>query len=273
MHDQLQTFIINQEEYRGVLVHLNNSYQEMAALHAYPAPIAKLLGEALAGVSLLGHQLKQAGKLALQIETHDSIKLLVAEMNHHHGIRGLVQWRDNIPFTDPLINEGKFAITLMPKQGERYQGIVPLLGYGIAESLESYFTQSEQIFSRLLLACNGKHAAGLLVQRLPTEKNLDLDTETLSFLLKTVKEEELLFDTCEQLLHKLFHEYEVKVFPPEAIHFECTCNHQKMENAVKLLGKEEAHEILSTNKSLEVTCEFCNRHYAFDKAEVDQIFE
>lgn len=273
MQDHLQAFIINTEEYRGVLVHLDQCYQEINELHAYPLPIAKLLGEALAAVSLLGHNIKQEGKLALQIQSSGCIKLLVAEANHQRGIRGLVQWRDDLPLTGNLIEAGKFAMTLMPKNGERYQGVVPLVQHDIAKSLEAYFNQSEQIFTRILLACDGTRAAGLLLQKLPLEHEPTLDTNTLNLMLDTVQADELLNDSNEQLLHKLFHEQTVHLFDQEAIRFECTCNHDKMIAAVKMLGKEDAFELLSTHKNVEVVCEFCNHRYGFDKAEVEKIFE
>ncbi|MCD6046393.1 MAG: Hsp33 protein [Gammaproteobacteria bacterium] len=273
MKDYLQSFIINHEEYRGIFVKLDDSYQKIITLHAYPEPIAQLLGEALAAIALLGHNLKQAGRMALQIETEGSLKFLVAEMNNRLGIRGLSQWRDNIPFGSQLLESGKFVITMMPERGERYQGIVPLIRHSLAKSLESYFTQSEQVFTKILLACDGKSAAGLLIQKLPSQLEPSLDKTTLSLILDTVTQEELLFDASKKLLHKLFHEQTVELFQEEPIHFECTCSHEKMENAVRMLGPKEAEEVLSTHKVIEVTCEFCNHRYAFDKNEVNKIFD
>lgn len=273
MKDYLQSFLINEKEYRGIFVKLEDSYHKINALHAYPEAIAQILGEALAAIALLGHNLKQTGRMALQIETDGGIKFIVTEVNHHHGIRGLAQWRDNIPLTNHLLlDNGKFVITMMPEQGERYQGIVPLIRHSIAKSLESYFTQSEQVFTKILLACDGKSAAGLLIQKLPGNEEATLDKTTLDLILDTVKPEELLLDSSKKLLHKLFHEQTVELFNEEPLHFECTCNHEKMENAVRMLGPEEAHQVLSTHKAIEVTCEFCNHRYAFDKNEVDKIF-
>ncbi len=274
MGDQLQAFLLNQNEYRGVLVHLKTCYQKIIDLHVYPKPIALLLGEALAAVSLLGHSLKQEGKLALQIETEEHIRFLVAEINHQRGIRGLVQWRDEMLQAKPFLDKGKFALTITPQQGERYQGIVPLTGGSMAKSLESYFGQSEQIFSKMVLASDEKSAAGLFIQKLPDVEPelMTLSLETLNFILETVRSEELLMDNNEALLHKLFHEQEVRIFPSEKVHFECTCSHEKMENAVRLLGKAEVQALLSTHQTIEVACEFCNHHYAFNKNEVEKLF-
>lgn len=272
LKDSLQGFLLNKEEYRGVLVRLNDSYQEIIQAHAYPFPIAQLLGEGLVAVALLGSHLKRKGKLILQIETPDCVRLLATEINERHGIRGLAQWRDEVPFTKSLLVTGQFAITLMPIKGESYQGIVPLVQHSMAKSLEQYFQSSEQVYSRILLACDGKAAAGLLLQRLPQTQDPSLDHETLDFFLNSLQLQELLYDESEVLLYKLFHEQLVEIFPAEPIKFECTCNYEKMQAAVRMLGKEEALTLLSTHKTIDVTCEYCNHSYQFDRPEVESIF-
>ena len=72
----------------------------------------------------------------------------------------------------------------------------------------------------------------------------------------------------EQLLHKLFHQDSIRLFEPAAVHFECTCNYDKMLNAASMLSKEEIAELLSTQKNIVVTCEFCNDHYSFTQADL-----
>lgn len=274
MTDFLQGFTLNNGEYRGLLVHLENSYQQAIEHHAYPKPMSIFLGEALAAITLLSYNLKQEGKLALQIESSGPLKILIAEANHLRGIRGLIQWRDDVPLTTTLIESGQCAITLMPKNGQYHQGIVPISQQNIAASLETYFTQSEQITTRMLLACDGTRAAGLLVQQLPSEvtSTPTLDQTTLNFIVDTVQAKELLTECNEQLLHKLFHEYTTQIFEPEAVCFSCTCTHEKMMDAVKLLGKADALDLIKTHKQVVVTCEFCAHHYGFDKNEVEAIF-
>lgn len=272
MQDQIQRFILNNGEYRGVLVHLTDSYKEILSFHAYPKPIAELLGEALAAVALLGNNLKHPGRLIFQIETDDAVELLATEINENHGIRGVIQWRDEVPLTQPLITSGQCAITLIPEQGERYQGIVPITHAKIEKSLEYYFHQSEQIYSRIVLACNGDKAAALLIQKLPTKDAPTLDETTLNFLVDTIKPHELLIDDNQTLLRKVFHEYDVELYTAESVAFECTCTPERMQNAIRILGKADALALFSTQKTIEVTCEYCNDQYNFDKADVERIF-
>ncbi len=274
MRDQLQAFILNQKQYRGVLVHLDASYQKILHLHAYPTEVGIYLGQLLAAAGLLGNNLKQAGRLGLQIQTDQLIKFIVAEINHTHGIRGLAQWRNDIFPNNGLLATGKFVMTLSPEKGERYQGIVPIVGDNIADSLQAYYTQSEQIFTRICLAANETAAAGLLIQKLPTSKTSEesLDLDAMKLIINTIRPEELLTDEPATLLPKLFHDFSIEVFSPERIHFECTCTQEKMTRAIRLLGKEEIDHILSTHKTVDVTCEFCNDHYQFTREEVERLF-
>ena len=50
-----------------------------------------------------------------------------------------------------------------------YQGVVPITGNSLAESLEAYFVQSEQLPTRVMLAATAGMVCGMLVQRMPGE--------------------------------------------------------------------------------------------------------
>jgi len=275
MTDQLHNFMLNEGEYRGTLVQLSHSYQQIIQLHQYPLAISQLLGEALAAISLFGHNIKQTGKLALQLQGHDFIHLLLVEMSGQGEIRGLVQWDDEVSIKCPLyLNEGQLAITLTPIEGERHQGIVPIIGGTLAESLTYYFGQSEQIFSRLILCANEHQAAGIFLQKMPAfeETEFKLSVEEAHLLISTLQPQELFKDTAAELLHKLFYEHDVTLFETQAVQFKCQCSHEKMASAVQLLGFDDAMDLLITHKKVTVTCEFCNQHYDFDNNEVRALF-
>lgn len=276
MIDSLQHFTINQGEYRGTLVHLSNSYQQISQLHDYPSPIQHLLGEALAAISLLGHGLKQPGKLALQVQSSHVIKLLVVEINDHHDIRGLAQWDSDQFFSIPLkLQQGQLALTFLPQHGQQHQGIVPIIGGQLADSLSHYFNQSEQLFTRVLLIANDSQAAGLMIQKMPdfSQEDFALSVEEITLLLQTISPQELLSDAPSTLLHNVFHQHDVTLFDAQAIQFKCTCDLMKMANAVRLLGYEDAMSLLSTHKIIEVKCDFCNQHHGFNADEVQALFQ
>lgn len=276
MSDQVQHFSLNNGEYRGSLVHLDLSYQQIIGLHAYPPAISQLLGEALAAISLFGLHNTQAAKLALQLQSVAPIKLLVVEINHLGHIRGLIQWPQDQDLIAPLqLQSGHLLMTMTSQQGETQQGIIPITAGHLADSLSHYFSQSEQIQTTIILAADDQRAAGLFIQKMPDFKEGDfaLSAEELECLLNTLRDDELLTDSPSILLGKLFYEHEVILYDCHTLQFKCSCNHEKMADAVRLLGYEDALSLLNTHKTINVTCEFCNQSYDFDDSEVATLFQ
>jgi molecular chaperone Hsp33 len=121
------------------------------------------------------------------------------------------------------------------------------------------------------LFANATHAAGLLLQELPTQSNDKADWERIEILASTVSEQELLELDCEDLLHRLFNEEKVRLFDAEPVEFDCSCSRLKIENALRMMGKEELEGVLHERGQIEVNCEFCNKHYQFDRIDVEQL--
>jgi molecular chaperone Hsp33 len=156
-------------------------------------------------------------------------------------------------------------------RGERSQGIVPLEGSSLAAALETYFSASEQLDTRLWLTADAQRAAGLL-QRLPAERGLDEDWERIALLAQTVSTGELLDLPAERLLYRLFHEETVRLFESEPVAFRCSCSRQRIEDTLRALGAEEVESILEDEGAIEVDCEFCNRHYHLDRVDALKLF-
>jgi molecular chaperone Hsp33 len=190
---------------------------------------------------------------------------------------------------------GRCAITLDPKDKSRgaqpYQGIVALHGddggplQAIAEVLEHYMLQSEQLDTRLMLAANGDVAAGLLIQRLPVEGQGNLGRSRredeiglneafnrIAHLASTVKDEELLGLDADTLLRRLFWEEPVRRFEPLAPRFACTCSSERVRNMLRSLGREEVQSIVAERGDVEVGCDFCGTQYRFDAVDVGELF-
>jgi molecular chaperone Hsp33 len=168
--------------------------------------------------------------------------------------------------------DGRLVLTVDPRQGTRYQGIVPLEGPDLAAVLGRYFTRSEQLPTRLWLAADGRRAAGLLVQALPSEAGHEADWERIALLAGTVNSEELLSLAPTELLHRLFNQERVRLFDPEPVAFRCTCSRARIEETLQALGREDVRELVRETGSVEVDCEFCNRHYSFDAVDVEALF-
>lgn len=275
--DSLWRFLFESTGIRGNLVHLDASWRAVLDTHAYPESVRALLGEALAGVSLLTATLKFEGSLILQVQGPGPLRTLVAQASSARTLRGLARWSEEqeVPSGGPLrerFGEGQLVLTIETAQSEPYQGIVALEGEHLAEAIERYFSDSEQLPTRLWLAANGERAAGLLLQRLPGAHTEDEDWARVGHLAATLSTSELLGLPADALLHRLFHEEAVRLFEPEPLAFRCGCSRARIEDTARLLGAEEIESIIAEQGELRVTCEFCNRDYRFDPVDARAIF-
>lgn len=274
--DSISRFLFEQAAVRGEIVHLDATWQTVMDQHDYPPVLRRAMGELMAAAALLAATLKLQGSLILQIQGQGAISLLVVECAAEGTMRATAKWSEDIIDADfiELVGDGRFAITLMNAEGQQnYQGIVPLEGRNVAEILENYMLRSEQLETRLWLAANAETAAGLLLQKLPDQPQMDEDMwDRASHLAETVTEAELLQLPAATLLHRLFSEENVRLFEPQPISFNCSCSLDNVANMLRMLGQEEIHSILDEREEIEIHCDFCNRRYAFDRIDTEQIF-
>jgi molecular chaperone Hsp33 len=278
--DKLQRFLFENVFVRGEIAHLNTSYDTILEQHDYPPLIRRLVGEALVLVSLLTGMIKFNGRLSLQFQGQSGLKLLLAQSNQKLQLRALAQWEGELDEAQLLedLKKGVLAIIMDPDNTtQRYQGMVSFRGNSLAESMEGYFNDSEQLPTRIWLAVDKHKAAGLLLQTLPhPEKELPEEIkaawEHLTILTDTVKPEELLNLETETLLHRLYVEEDIRMFEPTDITFKCTCSLERGQNAILLLGRTEAEEELNEKQVIVVKCDFCNKEYIFDRVDVENIF-
>ena len=278
MSNQRTRFILDQLPLRGVHVNLEQVWQHIVGQKNYPAPIARALGELVAAGALLAANLKFDGTFILQVQGTGVLKLLVAEATSEQTCRGTARFDDSVEIADDaslqdlMGEQGQFVLTLQPRQGEMWQGIVGLQGTSIAQMLANYLAQSEQLDSNLILAADDKQAVGMMVQRLAGQDMAREDWQYVESLLQTVNQDELLHTTVNTLLYRLFHEQEVRVFEPEHLEFACTCSHEKVGNMLLLLGGQEVGQILLEQGSVEIACDFCQQKYVFDEEDVKTLF-
>lgn len=274
--DQGYRFLFEGLGVRGELVQLEASWQALLERHDYPQIVRRVLGEACAATVLLSSVIKFRGALVLQVQGDGqrSMSALVAQATDQRTFRGMARWH-SVPESDnlaELFGKGRLVLTAESPKGERYQGIVGLEAEHMSGVLEGYFKQSEQLSTRFWLAANGKHAAGLMLQSLPSEATAQEDWQRLGFLAETVKDHELLTLPPEALLHRLFHEETVRLFEPEPLAFRCTCSREVIENALLQMGRDEVTAIVAEEGAVKADCEFCGRRYKFDAVDVEQMF-
>ena len=291
-NDLLHRFLFDDCDIRGEIVTLGDSYREVLSHNQQPPAIRQLLGEFLAAVGLLSSTLKFDGKIILQARGEGAISTIMAECSHHNSLRGIVRINPDIKIDDvmatrgtlqELLGKGVLVITIEPKRTEnfegkleRYQGIVPMDAETLAACLEHYFQQSEQLATRLWLNANDNLATGLLVQALPQqlvtnpEENQD-HWETITTLADTITSEEMLTLDHPSLLYRLFHEQQLRIFDPTALHFSCSCSRERSANALMTIGSDEVEQLLVEKGSIDIDCQFCNQHYHFAADEVRKL--
>lgn len=296
--DSLHRFDFEHLPIRGQLIHLDAAWQALLEHREYPQEIRNLLGEAVAASALLAATVKFDGQLTLQLKGDGPMHLLLAQCTAGLNVRGLARYRDanrelvnsNI---QALAGAGNLTVTLETEDlKQRYQGVVPLSGTRLAQCLEVYFAQSEQLPTRLWLYADEHGAAGMLLQRLPTPQLLDdaassaenaqaikqqqdeLDDawRRVQLIGDTLKPEELRGLSDREILRRLFNEDDLRLFESSPVYFRCRCSRERVITMLHALGEAEIKDVLQEQGKVEVHCDFCNRAYTFDAVDVAQVF-
>ena len=276
MSDSLQRFLLESTPVRGEIVHLDATWRAVLERRRYPAPLQSLLGDMMAAAALLSAILKFEGSLIMQMQGNGPVQLLVVEATSEHTLRATAKWEGELAQGNvtELLGAGRFVISIVPSGGKQtYQGIVAIEGESIAQVLEHYMTKSEQLETRLWLASDSQQAAGMLLQKLPAAPTQDEDAWNRAKQLgETIRREELLSLPAREIIRRLYHEEDVRVFESRPVAFRCSCSRERVTSMLRLLGHDEVKSIIAERNTVEVDCEFCGRHYTFDAVDAEQVF-
>ncbi len=276
--DTLQRFMFEHAAVRGEIVHLDTTWQAVLERRDYPPLLRNMLGELMAAAALLAASLKFSGSIILQMQGEGAVKLLVVECMSDLTMRAMAHWDGEMAGETlaELVGNGRFVITIDPRNGRKtYQGIVALTGQSVADALEDYMARSEQLETRLWLAADGNQTAGMLLQKMPGADHEDMDPDAWRRavnLASTLTRKELLGLPARQIIHRLYHEEDIRAFEPQLVSFHCPCSRERVAGMLRVIGYDEVRSLLEQNDSIEVDCEFCNKHYAFDKVDAEQVF-
>ncbi|HEX4151374.1 MAG TPA: Hsp33 family molecular chaperone HslO [Steroidobacteraceae bacterium] len=294
MHDRdcLHRFVFEHFPIRGHLVHLDAGWRALIEHRHYPEAIRALLGEAAAASLLLAATIKFDGVLSLQLQGDGPVHLLLAQCTSGLGVRGLARCRGETPSGEAtagaaadigeLVGAGNLTVTLETDDGaQRYQGIVPIEGSRLADSLQVYFENSEQLPTRLWLYADDSGVSGMLLQRLPSGDTagasappavIDDAWRRVQLIGDTLTREELRTLADVDILHRLFNEDDLRLFERTPVYFRCRCSRERVAGMLQGLGEAETRSILAERGEVEVRCDFCNRAYVFDSVDVEQLF-
>jgi molecular chaperone Hsp33 len=290
MTDLVRRFIFEKRPVRGHWVRLTAAWRDLRAHTEYPPAVRELLGQAVAASVLLAATLKFRGTLTFQLQGDGAVNLLVAQCTHDFRLRAVARFdagavrdiagdtRRGAVFRQLVGTDGKITVTIeADEKSMRYQGVVPLAGTSLAESLEAYFAASEQLPTRVLLAADDTQGAGLLVQRLP-DVDADTSEEVASAWdvaqrgIESLDGSVLLHSPVEKLLAQGFPGSDLRLFRGTPVQFECRCSSGRVAGLLRALGEDEVRDVLKEQGAVTVTCEFCHRPYRFDAADVETLF-
>ena len=271
--NEVQTFVLEDHGIRGALVRLEDTWQRVVAAHDYPPEVRALLGESIVSTLLLATGLKATPSVALQLQGAGPLKLLLVQCTDGQRVRGMASFKEYSAGT-PLLGEGRLVVNLdTGKPNGFFQGIVPLTSTKLEECLESYFAQSEQLETRLVLRADEQRVSGLLLQVLPghDEKRAVEAFETAAACAATVSVDELTRAAAEELLPKLFAGQSIRLFSARPVEHDCRCTPERLAGVVRMLGADEVKSLLTEQGHVELKCEFCNRAFRYDDVQVDAI--
>ena len=277
----LNRYLFEDLSVRGELVQLDSAYQSIIANKNYPVPLQGLLGELLVATTLLTATLKFEGSITLQLQGDGPVSLAVINGDHEQKVRGVARFDGNIDdeaSIHDMLGKGHLVITIDPKQGERYQGIVALDGNNLSEIIEGYFANSEQLQTRLWLRAGQDNsgdtkAAGMLLQILPDADDSEEHFDHLEKLTDTIKTDELFGLEVNELLYRLYNQEKVRIFDPQPVTFFCGCSRQRSAAAIRTIDRDEINSIVAEEGSISLHCDYCGTNYTFDKNEVDALFD
>jgi molecular chaperone Hsp33 len=292
--DIVQPFQIDASHLRGRLVRVGPVLDEILSKHAYPEPVARLLGETITLAITLAGALKYEGIFTLQTKGDGPISLMVADVTSTGDVRGYAQFDaerlagadiDSSAPVPALLGNGYLAFTVdQGEHTERYQGIVELSGDTLSDGIQHYFRQSEQLDTGIKVAVAftdlGWRGGALMLQRLPQDQvqqtlgsDVADDWRRAMVLMGTCTDKEMLDPNlpANDLLFRLFHEDGVRVWAPANLNASCRCSRDRVATVLASLPRDEIAE-LKVNGNVEVTCEFCNSTYTFDDAQLDHIY-
>src|SRR5690606_21623744 len=304
MTDTFKKYLLGDNSARIQAVRLENSWQTGLAHQTYPPCISRLLGELTAAAVLLATNIKFDGSVVLQLQGDGPVTLIVVECTSDLTFRATVNLRDPdlVPAEGTLqtllntYDAGRFTVLLDPGRDSDmapYQGIVPMEGDTVAEVLEAYMRNSEQLDTRMWLAADGKTASGLLLQRLPdmggiatndgnktaegSTPGADAESKAETWnriihLASTLGEDELLATDTDTIIRRLFWQESLLELESLAPAWFCPCTRPRVGAMLRMLGREEIESLLSEREKVSVSCNFCGKPYEFDAVDCASLF-
>lgn len=295
--DMVQLFQLESSSFRGRAVKLEKVLDDILAPHEYPQAVAALVAETVTLTVLMASLIKYDGIFTLQIKGAGPVTMLVADVLTNGDVRACAMYDTDafkvVPLKEQerplrsLLGDGHIVFTVdQPATDDRYQGIVALEGESLADCMQNYFRQSEQIPTAIKMAVDADakttRSAAILLQSVPQDGGVkdipgsvmeifdhEEEWRRAEILLGTCKPVEMLDPAVHSnaLLFRLFHEEGVRVFAPRRVQKSCRCSAGRVESVLASMPEEDI-DFIAQDGIITVKCEFCSHSYHFDKASI-----
>jgi molecular chaperone Hsp33 len=291
--DFVASFQIEDTSVRGRIARLGDGVLDsILKRHDYPRWAAYLLGEAVTLAVLVSASLKFDGKVLVQAQGEGPVSLLVAEARSDGGVRGYLRlnkpkWdelervnKGQRPHIPQVLGRGVLALLLQPNDPDQspWQSMVPIEGATLADCAQMWFSQSEQVPTRVRLAVaevsepggvKRWRSGGALIQQVAGDAargSTDEPWENARHLFDTIEDMELVDPDVSSgtLLFRLFHESGVRMEEPRSLSDKCTCSEEKLLDTIRQMDRAEIKSMANADGAITADCQFCGRHYSFD---------
>lgn len=282
--DFVQRFSFEELDARGCYAHLEQAVVDIQRTHHYPAPLAKLLNEFALSAVLLRDSVKLDGSLSIQYRSNDAVSMIVADCTDEYGVRAVCEYDANAlgGLSEESLNlqtlskEATLTITISPKNGQRYQGVVAIESDSLAQCLQDYFLRSEQLPSRFIIVADAERAIGMSLHALPEQDSeivaiMKDDWQRLNMLVDTLTDEEMRDLPVTEVLRRLFHEENCRLHVANPVQFKCDCSRDRSLAALRSLGTAEIKNIMSEQPIVSIDCHFCFQRYEFGHDDLQQL--
>lgn len=290
--DFVATFQIEDTSVRGRIARLGDGVLDpILKRHAYPRWAAHLLGEAVTLAVLVSASLKFDGKVMVQAQGEGPVSLMVAEARSDGGVRGYLRLnKEKWDFVDRVnkgarphipqaLGRGVMALLLQPNDPNQqpWQSMVPIEGATLSDCAQMWFSQSEQVPTRVKLAVaeisepggtKRWRSGGALIQQVAgddTRGATDEPWDNARHLFDTIEDIELVDPDVPSatLLLRLFHESGVRIEPPKGLVDKCTCSDEKLLDTLRQMPRDEIMSLAEADGAITADCQFCGRLYRF----------
>ena len=264
-----------------------NTVEKARQIHQTTPVASAALGRMLTAVAMMGAMLKSEKDLiTLQITGDGPLKGVLVTSDSKSNVKGYVVNPDvDIPLkADGKLNVGgaigNGSLRVLKDIGlkEPYSGSIELISGEIADDITYYFAKSEQVPSSVGLGVlvdtdlTIKHSGGFIIQLMP-----DAPEDVIDKLEKKLLTIPYITDMlnsgldAEKILETILGDFGLEILDKTGMDYKCSCNRQRVEQAIVSLGKKELAKIIEEDKKASLTCQFCNKVYEFNEEELKKL--